>query len=97
MQGSVVAWSTWRAPLDVMEAGPTLVDVFEPALEAVLVEPSAPSLTAPCPFSRREDLEAFSRSLAARCGEHIRLLRLSQTSPSEPAASGNKESDCVTD
>ena len=81
-----------------MEAGPALVDVCEPALEAVteavLVEPS---LTTPCPFSRREDLEAFSRSLAARCGEHIRLLRLSQTSPSEPAASGNKESDCVTD
>ena len=55
-----------------MEAGPALVDVCEPALEAVteavLVEPS---LTTPCPFSRREeqeDLEAFLRSLAARCG-----------------------------
>ena len=84
-----------------MEAGPALVDVCEPALEAVteavLVEPS---LTTPCPFSRREeqeDLEAFSRSLAARCGEHIRPFRLSQTSPSEPASSSNEESDNDTD
>ena len=78
----------------VMDAGPTLLDLFEPALEAVFVEPS---LTTPCPLSRRQDLEVFSCSLAARCGEHIRLPRLSQTSPSEPASSSNEESDCVTD
>ena len=100
MQGSeliVVARTRWREPLVVMDAGPTLPDLFEPALEAVFVEPS---LTTPCPFSRREeqeDLEAFSRSLAARCGEHIRLPRLSQTSPSEPASSSNEESDNDTD
>ena len=79
---------------EVMDAGPTLLDLFEPALEAVFVEPS---LTTPCPLSRREDLEVFSCSLAARCGEHIRLPRLSQTSPSEPASSSNEESDNDTD
>ena len=78
----------------VMDAGPTLLDLFEPALEAVFVEPS---LTTPCPLSRREDLGVFSCSLAARCGEHIRLPRLSQTSPSEPASSSNEESDNDTD
>ena len=77
-----------------MDAGPTLLDLFDPALEAVFVEPS---LTTPCPLSRREDLEVFSCSLAARCGEHIRLPRLSQTSPSKPASSSNKESDNDTD
>ena len=99
MQGSaliVVAWTRWRAPLVVMDAGPTLLDLFDPALEAVFVEPSL-MLTTPCPFSRREDLEVFSCSLAARCGEHIRLPRLSQTSPSKPASSSNKESDNDTD